>query len=299
MKKTQRNNNRTSHDIREIPVTFGGHDIKLKGKAFIPAGANESASVPGMVLCHGFGSAQRAMEPSARIMAEQGVATFIFDFRGHGSSEGAVDGRIVDDVIDAWEVLNRFPQVDKDRIGLVGHSLGAMSAIMAAEKIKNLKALVALSCPPHIDGWMSQEIPDNFGKWGCDTNGIMEYPRQGAFPWLKGMAALLCRVWMYFFQYRVRVDITKFFEAIAKMNMIDVLGRMENCSKLFVFCEGDTVTPYSKSVLVYQGACEPKAELIVSGGYHTAPLMSGNLRSQWINWVVETMGDCTSQSHSM
>jgi pimeloyl-ACP methyl ester carboxylesterase len=290
MRKAERKNNRSSHDIREIPVTFGSHDIKLKGKAFIPAGTNESASLPGMVLCHGFGSGQRAMEPSARIMAEQGVATFIFDFRGHGSSEGAVDGRMVDDVLDAWEVLNRFPQVDKDRMGLVGHSLGAMSAIMAAGKIENLKALVALSCPPQIDdGWMSGEIPENFGQWGGNKSGIIEYPRQGAFPWLKGMAALICRAWMYFFRYRVCVDVIKFFETIAKLNMIEVLGRLENCSKLFVFCEGDTVTPYSKSVLVYQGACEPKSELLVGGGYHTAPLMSGNLRSQWIKWAIETV----------
>lgn len=299
MNKAERKNNRTLQGIREIPVIFGGHDIKLKGKAFIPAGANDSASVPGIVLCHGFGSAQRAMEPSARIMAEQGVATFIFDFRGHGSSEGAVDGRLVDDVIDAWEVFNRFPQVDKDRMGLVGHSLGAMSAILAAGKIQNLKALVVLSCPPHIDGWMSKEIPENFGQWGHDTNGIMEYPRQGAFPWLKGMAALISRIWMYFFKYRVRVDITKFFKAISKVDMIKVLERLENCSKLFVFCEGDTVTPYSKSVLVYQGASEPKSELVVDGGYHTAPLMSGNLRSQWIKWAIETVGSCTSQAHSV
>jgi pimeloyl-ACP methyl ester carboxylesterase len=299
MNKAVRKEKSTSQNIKEIPVAFGDHDIKLKGKVFFPAAADESNPVPGMLLCHGFGSAQRAMEPSARIMAEQGVATMVFDFRGHGTSEGAVDGRMADDVVDAWDVLNGFPQIDKNRMGLVGHSLGAMSAILAAGQIHDVKALVALSCPPHIDGWMSEEIPDNFGRWGRDTNGIMEYPRQGAFPWLKGMAALISRIWMYVFRYRVRVDIRKFFEAVSKVDMIEVLGRLDGCSKLFVFCEGDTVTPYSKSVAVYQGACEPKSELLVDGGYHTAPLMSGYLRSQWIKWAVETVKGYTFQPHSI
>ena len=252
VRKKIRRDNKFRRDIREVPVTFGNHNIKLRGKALIPD--SDNASMPGMILCHGFGSAQRAMETSARILAEQGMATFIFDFRGHGSSEGAVDGKMADDVLDAWEVFSRFREVDENRMGLAGHSLGAMSAIVAAGKIKDLKALIALSCPPQVKGWMTEKIPDNFGRWGENTSGVMEYPRQGAFPWLRGAAALLCRAWMYFFHYRVRVDIRKFFDAISKVDMIEVLKSLENCSKLFVFCDGDTVTPYKNSVLVYQEA---------------------------------------------
>lgn len=280
-------NSKDINSIKEVPVTFGNHDIKLKGKAFFPN--STKASVPGMVLCHGFGSGQQAMETSARSMAEKGVATFIFDSRGHGSSEGAVDGKLIDDVVDAWEVFSRFRKVDKSRMGLAGHSLGAMSAILAAGKIHNIKALVALSCPPQVEGWMAEKIPDDFGRWGNDTSSVMEYPRQGAFPWLRGVASLICRAWMYFFHYRVRVDIMKFFDAVSNADMLEVLQRLNNCPKLFVFCEGDTVTPYDKSVLLYQGACEPKTELVISGGYHTAPLMSTSIRMQWTTWATETL----------
>jgi pimeloyl-ACP methyl ester carboxylesterase len=287
MSKKKRIDNKLKYNIREVPVMFGTHNIKLKGKALIPD--SDSASIPGMVLCHGFGSGQRAMESSARILAEQGVATFIFDFRGHGSSEGAVDGKLADDVVDAWEVFSRFREVDGKRMGLAGHSLGAMSAIQAAGKIKDLKALIALSCPPQVKGWMTEQIPDNFGRWGGSTNGVMEYPRQGAFPWLRGAAALLCRAWMYFFHYRVRVDIRKFFDAVSKVVMVEVLKDLGNCPKLFVFCDGDNVTPYDKSMRVYREACEPKKELVINGGYHTAPLTSTAIRMQWTTWAVETL----------
>ena len=138
-------------EIEEFLVVFGSPGVQLKGKVLLPQDSNSSNPVPGAVLCHGFGAGHRAMEPSARIMAGQGIATLIFDLRGHGSSEGAVDGKMVEDVVDAWNFLSVFPEVDGKRMGLIGHSLGAMSAIMAAEKVDNPRALIALACPPGID----------------------------------------------------------------------------------------------------------------------------------------------------
>lgn len=71
-------------------------------------------------------------------MASQGVATLIFDFHGYGFSEGVADGRMVEDIVDAWNVLSQFPEVDKKRMGLIGHSLGAMPAIIAAENTPSM-----------------------------------------------------------------------------------------------------------------------------------------------------------------
>lgn len=275
--------------LREIPVVFGSNGIKLNGKVLLPKEASARKPVPGAVLCHGFGAGYRAMEPSARIMASQGVATIVFDFRGHGSSEGVVDGRMLDDAVDAWGVLSQFPEVDKERMGLVGHSLGAMSAILAAQKVDNPRVLISLSCPPELSAELVNEEPASVGRWGQNRGTIIEYPRQGAFPWLKGMAAWLCRAWMYFGGFRVRVDWEKFAAAIPQLKMSDAVGKLGGCSKLFVFCEGDTVTPYHKSAFVYAVACEPKEMLLVKGGIHTTPLLPGNLRSQWTSWAVKTL----------
>lgn len=274
--------------IKELPVVFGSHGIKLNGKVLLPENVDASGLLPGVVLCHGFGASSKAVEPSARILAMQGIATLIFDFRGHGLSEGVVDGKLTDDVIDAWNLLAQLPQVDSKRMGLVGHSLGAMSAIMATEKVDNPRALVALACPPEVDSQLLADEPLAIGRWGQDAK-IIEYPKHGAFPWLKGIAALLCRAWMYLHGYRVRVDWQKFFEGFPLMKMSDVLHKLETCFKLFVFCEGDRVTPYQKTALVYEAACEPKTILLAKGGFHTTPLLPGTLRNQWINWLVKTL----------
>ncbi len=274
--------------IKEFPIAFGSHGVKLIGKVLLPENVDTHSLLPGAVLCHGFGASSKAVEPSARIMTSQGIATLIFDFRGHGSSEGVVDGKMVDDIVDAWSLLVQLPEVDSKRMGLIGHSLGAMSAIMATEKVDNPHALVALACPPEVDSRLLADEPFTIGRWGQDTT-IIEYPRHGAFPWLKGVAALLCRAWMYLHGYRVRVDWQKFFEGFPLMKMSEALQKLEDCSKLFVFCEGDKVTPYQKTALVYEAACEPKAMFLAKGGFHTTPLMPGTVRSQWINWAVTTL----------
>ena len=276
-------------EIREIPVVFGNNSIVLQGKVLLPREASTRKPVPGAVLCHGFGAGYRAMEPSARIMASQGVATIIFDFRGHGSSEGLVDGKMSQDVADAWETLAQFPEVDNNRMGLVGHSLGAMSAILAASEVCNPKMLISLACPPELSPEMMNEEPDKVGRWGQGRGTFVEYPRQGAFPWLKGISALLCRVWMYLGGFRVRVDWEKFTANIPQLKMSDVVGKLAGCSKLFVFCEGDNITPYHKSAFLYAVACEPKQMLLMKGGIHTTPILPGTLRSQWTSWAVKTL----------
>ena len=278
-----------SAEIRELPIVFGSHGLQLKGKILLPQHASASEPVPGAVLCHGFGAAYRVMEPAARIMAAQGIASVIFDFRGHGASEGAVDGKMAEDIVDAWNVLCQLPEVDDQRMGIAGHSLGAMSAIIAADKVDNPRALVALSCPPEVDSPLPIGGEKNFGRWGREFKIIVEYPKQGAFPWLKGIAALICRIWMYLGCFKVRVDWQKFMEAFPQMKMSAVLEKLEDCSKLFVFCEGDRVTPYRKYAVVYESACEPKELLLTRGGFHTTPLLAGSLRSQWTSWLVKTL----------
>jgi pimeloyl-ACP methyl ester carboxylesterase len=278
-------------EIKESPVVFGSHGLKLKGKVLLPKNSNGDEPVPGAVLCHGFGAGYRAMEPAARIMAAQGMATLIFDFRGHGSSEGAADGKMVEDVVDAWSLLSQVPEVDSSRMGLVGHSLGAMSIIMAAGRVSNPRVLVALACPPEVDSQLLADEPNNIGRWGQNTHAVAEYPKHGSFPWLKGVAALMCRVWMYLGRFNVRVDWQKFFEAFPQMRMSDTLKKLDNCSKLFVFCEGDKMTSYQKSAFVYEAACQPKEMFLAKGGFHTSPLLRGNLRSQWTSWTVRTLTD--------
>jgi pimeloyl-ACP methyl ester carboxylesterase len=230
------------------------------------------------------------MQDSARMLAGQGVAALIFDFRGHGLSEGTLDGNQAEDAVDAWNTLKQLPEVDESRMGLVGHSLGALSAIIAAGKVDSPKALVTLSCPPPITNDTYPGLDEDFGRWGRKHSHVVEVPNRGTLPWLSGIPAVAARIWMYATRHYVRIHGKQFVEGMIKANIAEVLGKLNNCAKLFVFCEGDSITPYNKSVLVYEAACEPR-ERFLSRGKHGTPIARGHLRSQWTSWIAESLLD--------
>ena len=286
--KVQQKNTLITNKIRQFPVTFGSHGVKLDGKVLLPVNAVTERPVPAVVVCHGFGSSHRAVETSARILAKKGIAGIIFDFRGHGTSGGAMDGKMAEDVTDAWNVMKQVPGVDKSRMGIIGHSLGAMSAIMGAAMVDLPRILVALACPPIIDREMIANATAGFGHWGHKNNSIIEFPRHGTFPWIKGIAGFLSRIYMYISGYHVRIDLQSFIKAVLRMNMAGVVNKLDSCTKLFVFCDGDTITPYDKSVFVFEAACEPKQKILAKG-HHGTPICRGELRSQWTNWVADKL----------
>jgi pimeloyl-ACP methyl ester carboxylesterase len=275
----------TPAELSEIPVTFGSGEVKLAGEILFP---NAGHPVPGAVLCHGFGSSHRAVKAGARIIANHGVAVLIFDFRGHGASEGILDGNIVQDVVDAWHFLSEFPGVDKRRIALIGHSMGAMAAIMAARQV-NPYALVALSCPPELDGKLMKGVPTILRKWITKGITVEDFPQDGAFPWLNVPFTVLSRLWMHLLAYGLRVDWWGFLDVLTKAKMSTALRELKDCATLFVHCEGDSLTPYQPALELYEKARQPKDLFLAKGGFHSAPLQLGGLRGGWTRWAVATL----------
>jgi alpha/beta superfamily hydrolase len=256
-----------SNFITKKIVSFGSNGIKLNGTVYIPAGASRQNRVPAVVMCHGYGNEQAAFETSARELAAEGVATLTFDFRGHGESEGILDGSIVEDVLDAWGYLHDQPQVDRKRMGLVRHSMGAFSAILAAGKLKKAKVLIALACPGEIN------------------NPVARNTRHFAHPVLIQIAKSIFKSVNFYYKLKVRVDWKKFLEFWPKMKTSDSLAGMDDCSKLFVFCLKDMASPYQNFLPAYAMASEPK-QVMVAQGHHNTPMELGTLRNQWIKWAV-------------
>lgn len=268
--------------VRKYNIKFGRHG-RLHGLLLSP---NITHPVPGAILCHGLGSGLGAVSSSALNIARQGIVALIFDFRGHGRSEGIFDGNGVEDVVEAWQWLTQFDGVDKGRIALIGHSMGARAAILAAGEVDCPCALVTLACPPDPDEKLSQGTPFDLGGWAKKGAAVMEYPRDGVLPWLGGAHAIVARLWMYLRGYKLCIDWQKYFMTLSNMKISTALQSLGHCPKLFVHCQGDKRTPYQTAIEFYQKAPEPKDLLLAKGGFHAAPLLPGNLRKTWISWVV-------------
>ncbi len=105
-------------------VAFTSGAVELRGTVYSAKGESRS---PGVVLVHGSGRETRSEHRFyARFLAERGITTLAFDKRGAGASSGNTYEAdyldYADDVVAAVECLARTPNVDPDRIGLVGFS---------------------------------------------------------------------------------------------------------------------------------------------------------------------------------
>ena len=116
---------------------------------FIPA--RGGAPGPGVVLVHGWESSRARMLPNAQFLHAAGFHTLLFDVRGHGENPPEVlpisGGEFGADAAAAVAVLHRRPEVTS--VGLLGHSMGAVGAVLAAAREPGVAALAATAIPAH------------------------------------------------------------------------------------------------------------------------------------------------------
>ena len=101
------------------------------------------------VLCHGFTTDKNSSSNIMfeKILNENKISTFRFDFTGHGESEGKLDEITIsiaaDDVLSAIKFLKRRGY---SKIGLIGSSFGGLASILASSKSNDLH-IIALKSP--------------------------------------------------------------------------------------------------------------------------------------------------------
>jgi pimeloyl-ACP methyl ester carboxylesterase len=127
------------------------------------------------VLCHGFLSGKNSTtnKTLTRLLNEQGIATFRFDFFGQGDSDGPFEGLTTTLAVQQAEAaLDLVIARGYDRIGLVGSSFGGLVAILTAAQRRDI-ACLALKCPV-VD--FAEELrltlgPEELARWQT-TNTI-------------------------------------------------------------------------------------------------------------------------------
>jgi uncharacterized protein len=125
-----------------------------------------------LILVHGLGANRASLLPLAADLHQRGYSLMLVELRAHGESQGTVSTlgvKEVDDVRAAYESLAAQPDVDPNRVGIYGSSLAAGAALLAAEKLPRLQAVVADSTFSSVR-WvvdnqlqMLLNLPDFFG----------------------------------------------------------------------------------------------------------------------------------------
>jgi uncharacterized protein len=135
--------------MAEEKISFTSKGLKLAGTVRAPAGVAPRERRPAFMVLHGFGSNQNSnnvLEPCA-MFEKLGYVTLRFDMPGCGASEGEQGLLICLDQVqatsDALSFLARHPNVEPDRIGVIGSSFGAAVAVYTGGVDKRVAAVIS------------------------------------------------------------------------------------------------------------------------------------------------------------
>ena len=137
------------------------HGHRVAAILTVPNGGTDKISI----LCHGFLSSKTSSTNNAltRMLIDQGIAIFRFDFFGQGESEGPFDQITVSLAVEqAHTAIDLMREHGYRRIGLMGSSFGGLVSILTASQRTDL-ACLALKCPV-VD--FAEELRLEFGDVG-------------------------------------------------------------------------------------------------------------------------------------
>jgi pimeloyl-ACP methyl ester carboxylesterase len=112
----------------------GASGAKMRALLFRPDGATAQQPAPAILAVHGYLNSAEMQGNFATEFARRGYVVLAPDQRGHGGSDPATfaDGF---GGPDALVYLRSLPFVDRDNIGLEGHSMGGWTVLSAAKAI--------------------------------------------------------------------------------------------------------------------------------------------------------------------
>ena len=133
----------------EEKVTFKSSDLNLSGVVHRPDDMAAGERRPAVLILHGFGSRKDAgnVTGPANMFMNWGYVVLRFDMRGCGDSDGLFGHLLcldqVDDTRAAIDFMQSRPEVDPDRIAVVGSSFGAAVAVYSGGVDKRVAAVIS------------------------------------------------------------------------------------------------------------------------------------------------------------
>ncbi|HXC56470.1 MAG TPA: alpha/beta fold hydrolase [Rhizomicrobium sp.] len=154
----------TADGVRVEDIRFAGTGgLRMSALLYIPPNASAKRPAPGVLAVHGLINSREMQDGFAIELARRGYVVLALDMTGHGYSAppafangwGGPDG---------LAYLRRLAFVDKDNIGLEGHSLGGAAVLSAALAEPNgYRALVLVGSTTGMPAVGSASFPRNAG----------------------------------------------------------------------------------------------------------------------------------------
>jgi dipeptidyl aminopeptidase/acylaminoacyl peptidase len=168
--------------VKELTAAIGYHryyafylsqGLKIYGLLTVPNGDPPPGGWPAIVFNHGYIPPTQYVTTERYVayvdyLARAGYVVYKIDYRGNGNSEGIARGAYGDpgytvDVLNAISSLQKFPQVNPQKIGMWGHSMGGYLTLRAmviskAIKVGVIWAGVVGSYADLVDIWHHNDL---------------------------------------------------------------------------------------------------------------------------------------------
>lgn len=154
--------------MRRIPLPFFSSRLRLDADLYLPDDGGAGAPYPVIIPCSGY-QGLKVIHPErfARALVPRGFAVLAFDYRGFGLSEGE-RGRLVpqewaEDARAAVDRVSAHPEIDADRVGLLGWGLGGGVVVFEAGDDTRVGAVAC--CNGIADGYESTRRMHDDQSW--------------------------------------------------------------------------------------------------------------------------------------
>jgi fermentation-respiration switch protein FrsA (DUF1100 family) len=224
-------------------VSFCTRDSLTLRAWFIPA---KQASGRTLLICHGLGANRSAVLPYLDVGDALGANVFMFDFRGHGESDGhtvTLGCREREDVLAALAYLRSEKAAQAKEIIGLGISMGSGALVLgAAEATPAFDALILDSGFASTNG-LAENVVDSLPGWFRQLVVVAAVP----------LASLHAGYWL------------------PDLHPEDQIASAR-APVLIIHADRDRMIPAEHAVRLYNHAREPKSLWIAPTGFHTSAL---------------------------
>src|SRR6266487_1489425 len=221
--------------VQQVPVV----DVSFynwRGELLSGWLAVQTPQAPIVILTHGTPGNRVDMLARAAFLYQHGYNVLLFDFQSYGKSQGVMStlGMVEsEDTLAAISYIHDLPVTEYSKIGVLGLSMGATAAVLAASRSSDILALVVESCP--VDATrVTADVPNEATR-EADKEVVEQV---------------------------YGVDITQ-------ARPIAVINKLVGHTAIFLINgDADDTTPLSGMEDLYATAGQPKQSWVVSGAGH-------------------------------